>query len=119
MKAKVLATGEIADVYSADNVYWNKLDKRLYREEELDFNFDTPQKQSVTIEGWIARDRFNSELFLHCEEPFRSYSGNQTNGKKDIWRTDGFAPFPLPTDSFPDLKWEDSPKRVKLTIEEL
>lgn len=72
--------------------------------------FTKSAKQSVTIEGWIARDKDDDAICLFGKEPERLDCG--------IWHT--FATgIILPTDSFPDIKWEDEPLKVKLTIEEI
>lgn len=84
------------------------------REEE-----NSAHKADVILEGWVARDRLKDGLFLHYEEPFRAHSGYQTDGLEDEWRNDGVVPYPLPTSSFPDLKWKDEPRKVRIKIEEI
>ena len=67
------------------------------------------------IEGWIARDQepdeFSSkgtDLFLYLYKPIRCV-GNFID--------DGGYCMSLPRELFPEQKWEDEPKKVKITIE--
>lgn len=79
----------------------------------------SPQKRSVTIDGYVARDRYENLLFLHEDEPYRAHSGYQIDGKEDEWRSEGAVPYPLPTEAFADLSWSDDPRKVRITIEEI
>lgn len=113
MKARVKKTGEIVDVelvkfdYTKDNYITNN--GNVYYADELDFNLSTPQKQSVTIDGWVARAEFG-DLELYAEYPERLGIGSFYSQLGELT---------LPTDSFPDLKWEDEPRRCQVTITEL
>lgn len=69
-------------------------------------NFTKSQKQSVTIEGWVARSRWG--VYLYSRKP------HQVLGD---W--EGTIMQRLSEYSFPDLKREDEPRKVKLTIEEV
>ena len=86
----------------------------MYAPSELDFNVE--ESEEVTIDGWVARDRLNNALFLHDEKPYRSFSGYQTDGKEDEWRSDTCPPYPIDYDSFPSLTWESEPHEVSITI---
>lgn len=120
MLAKIKKTGEIVDVkvvkfeYTKDNYIDDN--GEVYYADELDFNFDTPQKQSVTIEGFVARDR-NGNVYFYDTKPVRDKCLGY-----EIWASDGeniIQSYQLPISSFPDLKWEDEPIKVKLTIERI
>lgn len=59
------------------------------------------------IEGYVARDK-DDNLWLYEEYPVRM--GN-------YWLNDNFImSFPIPNKMFPNLKWEDEPIKVELTI---
>ena len=81
---------------------------------DLDF---LPEKETAVLEGWIARDRLNNALFLHDEKPWRAFSGYQTDGKEDEWRSDTCPPYPINGDSFPSVTWLSEPKRIRITVE--
>lgn len=87
----------------------------FYRLSQLDFNIP----EVAITEGWLARDRLNDALFLHDEEPYRAFSGYQTDGKEDEWRSETCPPYPIDKTFFPSLKWEDNPIKVRITIEKL
>ena len=69
----------------------------------------------TTIEGWIVRDNDDDftfpHLWLFSSKPWRSfiYDGMWTGDRES---------FVLPDSAFPDLKWEDEPRKVTITIEE-
>ena len=65
--------------------------------------FEVPPK----IKGWVARWKDSTKLFVFNEKPFRL--GIE-------WHSETERKILLPIDSFPDLKWEDSPIEVELTI---
>lgn len=57
------------------------------------------------IKGWVARDK-DEALFFGKNEPERLVT---------VWC--GFDEFiALPSDMFPDLKWEDEPRKCELNI---
>lgn len=68
----------------------------------------------VTIEGWIARDMEpdnvcdGTDLWLYPHKPNRCV-GNFTD-------SEGYC-MSLPTELFPSQRWEDEPRKVKVTIE--
>lgn len=88
----------------------------LYQESDLDF---LPEKETAVQEGWIARDRLNNALFLHDEKPWRAFSGYQTDGKEDEWRSDTCPPYPIDSVAFPSVTWQSEPKKVRIKIEEI
>lgn len=57
------------------------------------------------IEGYVARDESN-DLWLYEKYPVRM--GN-------YWLNDNFI-MSIPNELFPNLKWEDEPIKVELTI---
>lgn len=74
------------------------------------------------IEGWIARDDIHSCPFLFSERPVWDKKGWEY-GSANRWRVkNGFSVgteegIVLPKDTFPELKRENSPRKVKITIE--
>ena len=64
-------------------------------------------KEEVTFEGWVARDMFG-ELNVFIKKPTKFF------GK--VWSDQTGKRFGLPESLFPDLKWEDEPKKVSVTI---
>ncbi len=65
----------------------------------------TAKKQAVTIEAWVARE--GNFLGIYKDKPF--YEDNVT------W-VGGFIDS-LPNSLFPSVTFENSPKKVKVTIE--
>lgn len=109
MLAKRKSDGKVIEV---EPQRYMEHDGSMYAPSELDFNVD----EEVTIDGWVARDRLNNALFLHDEKPYRSFSGYQTDGKEDEWRSDTCPPYPIDYNSFPSLTWESDPLPVTITI---
>lgn len=112
MKARILATDEIIDVEKREErvgriiyVYYYAQSGESFQDYELEFLPDTPEE--VTIEGYVARDK-NNDLSL-----YQTYPERQSN--LGYWR-DGKDEIELPKDSFPEVTWDSSPKRVKITI---
>jgi len=62
------------------------------------------------IKGYIARDAFMGELCLYSEKPYRNTEG------LGIWKMGIGGNIHLPKEMFPDLKWEDEPRMVEVTI---
>ncbi len=122
MKARVKATGRIIEVEKAMIGYAEcasaNIDgfpaQNFYAEDELDFNISTPEK--AVIEGWIARDRLNNGLFLHDEKPYRAFSGYQTDGKFDEWRSETCPPYPINSEAFSSITWESEPRKARIEI---
>lgn len=117
MKAIRKSDGKVIEV--TEKPSWNKekiytADGIFYRKEDLDFNVE--EAEEVAIDGWVARDRLNNALFLHDEKPYRSFSGYQTDGKEDEWRSDTCPPYPIDYASFPSLTWQSDPLEVTVTV---
>lgn len=58
------------------------------------------------IEGYMARDKY-PYLWIYEEKPIR---------RRDIWESINGDYYELPNKLFPNLKWEDEPIKVELTI---
>ena len=121
-QAKDKITGQIIEVYTdtffntkTDEEYYKGLDGKFYKSADLDFNIF----EKAVIEGWVARDRLNNSLFLHDEEPYRAFSGYQTDGKEDEWKSETCPPYPIDSKFFPSLKWSDNPIKVRITLEQI
>lgn len=119
MKAKVKATGEIIEVtptYSMKDrsdttIYYTDGKLGEWTANDLDF---LPEKETVVREGFVARD----------EDGFISvYQNKPTRDEYDchgFWHDDNSGShIDLPTDSFPSVTWQNEPKRVRITIEEI
>lgn len=70
------------------------------------------KKQTVTIEAWVARNKpvaagSNADLVLGKERPTLCH---------DMW-CNMEEYYPLPQDALPSITFENSPKKVKVTIE--
>lgn len=122
MKAKDKITGKIIDVENnpffnmkTNEEYRKGVDGKYYKLANLDFNI--PEK--AVTEGWLARDKLNNALFLHDEEPYRAFSGYQTDGKEDEWKSETCPPYPIDSKFFPSLKWSDNPIKVRITLEQI
>ena len=63
----------------------------------------------VKIKGWVARDSFLDVVSLYSTKPYR-------NGGIGIWNILSGGCIGLSKDLFPDLKWEDEPLEVEITI---
>lgn len=66
------------------------------------------------IRGWVARDR-DGALFLHEKYPKRIKEEMELDGAIHFWGNGGIRHY-LDRSLFPDLKWEDEPIEVELTI---
>lgn len=66
---------------------------------------DNTSKQEVTIEAWVARDK-NGFLAMHNTEPEMFFAE---------WISCHYISLRL--EDFPSITWENSPKKVKVTIE--
>lgn len=71
-------------------------------------------KQTATMEAWVARNDFE-ELMLFEKRPYKE----KIEHGIETWATsDGFSPMCyLNYGDFPSVTWENSPKKVKVTIE--
>ena len=65
------------------------------------------KESAPKIKGWVARWKDSIKIFLFNEKPFRL--GIE-------WHNETDRKILLPKDSFPELKWEDEPIEVELTI---
>lgn len=69
------------------------------------------------VKGWVARDD-DGTLAIHYEKPRRVCypNGNiMPDGTPWVWENEAGYGL-LPVKIFPDLKWEDEPLEVELTI---
>lgn len=83
----------------------------------IDFALGKQEKDADTvIQGWVCRDKKDSALNLHAEEPYRAYSHYQTDDEPDWWESDCASFLPLDKNLFPDLSWSDEPQEVELII---
>ncbi|MBD5585368.1 MAG: hypothetical protein HDQ88_09820 [Clostridia bacterium] len=106
MKAKVIETGEIIEVFQdfTQAMWFDKAQPhKSYHPNDLEFLPE--ESKEVTIEGWVARGANPHHLALYERKPDRL---------SDIW---GFShSLQLDPTSFPEVTWESEPKRVKITI---
>ena len=70
--------------------------------------------QTVTLEAWIAKDKGSLVPWLYVDKPY-SFHG--------MWNTEpsseddpNFDSIPLKYGQFPQITFENSPKKVKVTI---
>ena len=69
------------------------------------------------IKGWVARDSSDS-VNVFYEKPFRQKYGDfHERGISAYW--EGAVLAMLKPDMFPELRWEDKPIEVELTIRPL
>ena len=62
-------------------------------------------------EMWLARDE-NDSLYFH------GYSKPKKDTGKGMWISDNYIPYPINSESFPEVQWSDKePTKVKLVIE--
>ena len=92
----------------------SRISLRTTQEDDLDMD------KIETIKGWIARDD-DYTLAFHYVKPRRVVFQDGRRSKEGtpwVWFNDeGWLL--MPTDFFPDLKWEDEPIEVELTIKRL
>lgn len=75
----------------------------------LSFIESPEKKQSPKIKGWVARDK-NGKLNFFLGKPRKIIN---TQGQ-EYWI--GHGRMKQPNEFFPDLRWEDDPIEVELTI---
>lgn len=81
----------------------------------VELNIEHPaKKQTVTIDAWVARDSRkdigkNTDLFFGKEYPILNKMVGTWGGMEEF--------YPLPQDALPSVTFENSPKKVKVTIE--
>lgn len=74
----------------------------------------------ITLEGWVCRngceDIRDPILHLYLKgEPFPDYKPERIEMNYiQMWK--GANGIHLPSDMFPEVTWDSSPKRVKITI---
>ena len=82
--------------------------------------YSTKQKERVNkIHFYVARDK-DGTLYLYIGKPFRGY-GVFYSSVDERFRTlthTNFKKFGLNPDDFKDLKWEDDPVEVFITMED-
>lgn len=112
----------IIDVIEDDGRWLDPETMEYFEEEQLEDVVDTEddknfslieslkKEQSPKIKGWMARDE-DGALYVFASKPQRA----KGIYKEDIW-DNGDAALPLPKSIFLDLKWEDEPIEVELTI---
>ena len=66
------------------------------------------KKLSEPQDAWLARDK-SGELIVHAEKPERGNCGEEWDSNKGMITLDDTL--------FPSVTWENSPKKVKVTIE--
>lgn len=68
------------------------------------------------FEGWIARDKRADKLFCFYNNPPKRGQGFLHS---DVWicPDENTGYFKLPRNIFEEQKWEDEPRKVKITIE--
>lgn len=77
-------------------------------------------REEVKIKGWVARDE-DGGLHLFAEEPKRYRRRGVFEVNPGVWSLNewhGTHILCLDRESFSDLKWEDEPRKVELTIRE-
>lgn len=74
------------------------------------------ENNNTVIQGWVSRDKKDNALYLHVEEPYRTYSYYSTVDKPDWWESDCASFLPLDNSLFPDLTWESEPEPVEIII---
>ena len=116
MRAKVISTGEIVDVYEryndiAGEKRWEEL-SATYDADELDFNVPQDAPEEVTIEGYAVR-WYDGEITLFQKGPTRLIASDRPFGG---WSSEDGCKLFLPEKSLPSVTYENSPKKVKITI---
>lgn len=66
------------------------------------------KKQAVITNAWVARDE-SGELIAHAEKQERDNCGKEWDSNKGMITLDDTL--------FPSVTWENSPKKVRVTIE--
>lgn len=77
-------------------------------------------KQTVTMEGWVAKDLTKdgvSHLLLSEFKPFMKTTGSFIEHEYIHWEAPVCFQRFIPSDAFPSVTCSNSPKRVKITIE--
>lgn len=101
---------------SPDDMYrsFEKTIEKISRERKEESKAKTKAKASCSVEGYyVARDCYGLGLYLRIPERYH----DEGNGN-DYWSA-AIDPIPLPETAFPDLKWEDEPRKIRIKIEEI
>lgn len=114
MRARLKSTGEIVNVFSLGdpNDWFDEDCGKFYTTDELDFwdieHFEVPHG------GWVTRNE-NGQVMIWQDIPKRKIISEFFKG---YWEQRGDDPvgWPLPEWMFPELKWEDEPKKVDIII---
>ena len=71
----------------------------------------------TTIEGWVALDEFDfGDAFIHIEKPtLKSSAIADTGDYYGSWESHNKT-YSIDRSLFPDLTYENSPKKVRITI---
>ena len=69
-------------------------------------DFEKEQMMKEAVEGWVARDK-NGRITLYEDKPYRD---------GDKWRGCSWKSSLIYDRFFPNLKWEDEPIKVKVTL---
>ena len=77
---------------------------RTIFEQDANSFVNTEKEPEAKLTGWVVRDR-SGEIWVHDAYPKKEY---------EIWVEGRYLP--LNQNSFPDLKWEDEPVEVEITI---
>lgn len=113
MKAKVLATDEIREVFQdfTQAMWFDKAQPhKSYHPNELEFLPDTPK--NVTIEGYVARDKcgpIDLSLRIYTAYPRRMEGLKRWNGRE-------VKSVLIDHRLFPEVTWESEPKKYRITI---
>jgi len=117
VKAKVVDSlscfyGLTLDVYKDGSVWRDVDDDETFVESELEFLDPKPKERK--IEGYVTIDEFETSVIVFTELPVRDkrmgYFKRRKGDKSDIYQMD--------RKMFPDVKWEDEPRKVTITIVE-
>ena len=116
MKAKVIETGEIIEVFQdfTQAMWFDKAQPhKSYHPNDLEFLPE--ESKEVTIEGWVARDKCGPTdlgLRIYTAYPRRMEGLKRWNGRE--------AESVLIDHSlFPEVTWNSEPKKVRLTITQI
>lgn len=110
MKAKVLATGEIREVFQKSITHWFDMETHeYYRPNDIEIISDTSEK---VIEGWATKDYPGDDVVVHLNEPHKWKF--QPEDKDEYWVSRG-KKYNFVESLFPNLTPE-KPQKVKIAI---
>lgn len=97
-----LSNGECEDIDKAFKENdWAKIIRYAKK-----YQIQSEKKPEVKLTGWVARDK-NGEIYVYGDYP-------EKDSERPIWI--GSNSINLYQESFPNLKWEDEPMEVEITI---